>query len=360
MKNTPDILKELGFNSWFEENSHEGLDQGEAYARVTAVHKDSFLIYAGQAHIPAEVTGRLAYGASSPLDFPTVGDWVRVRLFDEGALGIIDGLLPRKTLLKRKTPGKKTEHQLIAANVDTAFVIQGLDANFNLRRLERTLAMIHDGGINPVVLLSKSDLLEPNVLEQRAQAAREAAPEIPVICFSNKNSQGIDAIQDLLLPGKTYCLIGSSGVGKTTLLNTLLGQEKFETRAVREGDGKGRHATTRRQLTILANRAMIVDTPGMRELGNIGIEEGISKAFAQIEEHAAACRFGDCSHTHEKGCAVLAAVEQGEIREGTYGNYLKMRAESAYHESSYLEKRKKDKDFGKMVRTVMQNKKNRR
>lgn len=360
MENTPSVLKDLGFDSWFEENSPTGLDEGEAYARVTAVHKDSFLINAGPADVPAEVTGRLAFGAESPLDFPTVGDWVRVRFFDEGALGIIDSVLPRKTLLKRKTSGKRTEHQLIAANVDTAFVVQGLDANFNLRRLERTLALIYDGGMGPAVLLSKSDLLEPDALEEHAHAAREAAPGLPVVCFSNENGQGLDEVKGLLLPQKTYCLIGSSGVGKTTLLNTLLGEEKFETRAVREWDSKGRHATTRRQLTVLANRAMIVDTPGMRELGNIGIEEGIGKAFARIEELAADCRFGDCSHTHEAGCAVLAAVEQGEVREETFRNYLKMRAETAYFESTYLEKRKKDKEFGKMVKTVMKHKKNNR
>ncbi len=327
-------------------------------ARVIAVDREHYVVANENQETTAEITGKLMFSAESPLDYPAVGDWVRVQMVDQGSRAIIHAICRRKTVLKRKTAGRKISHQLIAANIDTAFIVQSLDADYNLRRLERYMVMVYDGGIQPVALLSKGDLLETHAIEMRLNEIAAIFPELRVIAFSNKTGEGLDSIWALLTPGNTYCLLGSSGVGKTTLLNSLLKDSVFETQTVREKDGKGRHTTTRRQLIRLKNDAMIVDTPGMRELGSLAVDSGLKSAFHEIEDLASGCRFHDCSHTKEKGCAVLSALESGIILEERYQNYLKMNKESIFHEMSYQEKKKKDKQFGKMVKSVMKSKKN--
>jgi ribosome biogenesis GTPase len=326
--------------------------------RVIAVDREQYVVGAGRREIRAEITGRLMFSAESPLDYPAVGDWVQVQWVDQGSRAIIHDVCRRKTILKRKTAGKKISHQLIAANSDTAFIIQSLDADYNLRRLERYMVMVYDGGIQPVVLLSKRDLLSTHTLEMRLDEIGSIFPELDIIAFSNNTGDGLDQIWSLLAPGKTYCLLGSSGVGKTTLLNSLLRDTLFETRGVREKDGKGRHTTTRRQLIVLENDALMVDTPGMRELGSLAVESGLKSAFHEIDQLASGCRFHDCSHTNEDGCAVLSAMGEGVLLKERYQNYLKMNKESIFHEMSYREKKKKDKQFGKRVKSVMKAKKN--
>lgn len=326
-------------------------------ARVTAVDRGHYLVANGNREVTAEITGRLMFGAESPLDFPAVGDWVKVQPVDRGNRAIIHDVCQRTTVLKRKTAGKKISHQLIAANIHTAFIVQSLDADYNLRRLERYLVMVYEGDIQPVLLLSKSDLLLPHAIKGRLDEIGSIFPDLEIIAFSNTTGDGLNSITDLLTPGNVYCLLGSSGVGKTTLLNNLLKQAIFETQAVREKDGKGRHTTTRRQLIVLKNGAMIVDTPGMRELGNLAVDSGLKRAFHEIDLLAFSCRFHDCSHTMEKGCGVLAALADGRLTRERYQNYLKMEKESIFHEMSYQEKKKKDKQFGKMVKSVMKSKK---
>jgi ribosome biogenesis GTPase len=351
-------LKELGFDDWFLAKVREPHPQEFSPARVTAVNKDNFLIRNETAEVSAEISGKLMYAAESSLDFPTVGDWVFVQYFNDNNLAIIHEILHRKSLLKRKMAGKNIDYQLIAANIDTAFIMQSLDANFNLRRLERYLIMVNHSNIEPVILLSKRDLISNTELQKKTAAAQNMNPahdkdyNYEIIAFSNKTGEGIDAIQSLISAGKTYCLLGSSGVGKTTLLNRLIGQDVFTTGAVREKDSRGRHITARRQLSILENGGMIIDTPGMRELGNIGVDTGIKETFSDIVTLARKCRFNDCTHTTESGCAVVQAVEEGHLTSGRYQNYIKVSKESEYHEMSYLEKRRKDKKFGKMVKEM--------
>lgn len=321
-------------------------------ARVAAVDKESFMLYGEHGECRAELTGKMMYAAHSPLDYPAVGDWVYVQYFDGNTFALIHGLVPRRTLLKRKTSGKAVEIQLIAANIDTAFIVQSLDANYNLQRLERYLVVTRESRIHPVILLSKSDLLPADEVQAKRSEISRRLPDVKTISFSNHHNEDISGINEFMARGETYCLLGSSGVGKTTLLNNLLGEEIFSTASVRERDAKGRHTTSRRQLSLLASGAILIDTPGMRELGAFDVDAGIEDTFAAIAELAKSCRFTDCSHTQETGCAVLAALEQGTIERKQYENYIRMLKESRHYSMSYLEKRRKDKDFGKMIKSV--------
>ena len=348
-------LEDLGFNSWFKVRIAESQQSEYSLARVTAVNKDNYLIINENAEIPAEVTGKILYGAESSLELPAVGDWVYVEYFNDDTFAVIHEILPRKSLLKRKTAGKKVEHQLIAANIDIAFIIQSNDNNFNLRRLERYLIMANDSDIKPVILLSKSDLISKENLIQNIEAIIGLNYNYQIISFSNKSGDGIDEIKKIIKQGETYCLLGSSGVGKTTLLNRLIGRDTFATNEIREKDGKGRHTTARRELTVLEQGGLIIDTPGMRELGNIGVDTGLNETFLDIINLNKNCRFKNCTHLNEPGCSVLEAVEKGELDEGHYQNYLRLRKESEYNEMSYLEKLNKDKAFGKFIKSYKKN-----
>lgn len=353
-------IKKLGFGKWLQDTV-DPVDLNKFdIARVMAVHKDSYLINNGENDVFAELIGKMVFNADSPIDYPAVGDWVFATFYDENTFSIIHNLLPRKSLLKRKTPGKKIDFQLIAANIDVAFIVQSLGANFNLRRLERYLVMVKESNIEPVILLSKSDLLDAENIANSIAEIHRIMPSLHVQPFSNENESGLKKIKDLLAPRKTYCLLGSSGVGKTTLLNKLIGESIFTTKTVRQKDSKGRHATTYRQLIMLDCEAMLIDTPGMRELGNFSIETGIDETFSEITELSKRCQFNDCSHVNEKGCAVIEAVENGQMPEKRYQNFIKIKKESIYNEMSYLEKKQKDKQFGKLIKIVMKQKKNRR
>jgi ribosome biogenesis GTPase len=238
--------------------------------------------------------------------------------------------------------------------------MQSCDLNFNLRRMERYLVMVNEGHVEPVILLSKSDLVSAEELEKRISEIRDAQINARIIAFSNKTETGLEIVRQGLQQGKTYCLLGSSGVGKTTLLNHLLGCQAFETNPVREKDSRGRHTTARRQMTVLDSGALLVDTPGMRELGMMGVGASIDDSFSDIHELSKHCRFNDCTHSVEVGCAILAAVQSGSLGEARYQSYMKLIKESQFHEMTYVERRKKDKQFGRMIKTAMQQLKKRK
>ncbi len=349
------ILTKIGFTKWFEDQIDLSMSDFQI-ARVICVNRNSFVVSNGNNDIYAELTGKYLFNSNSVFDFPTVGDWVYVQLFDDDSLAIIHNILPRKSLLKRKTSGKKIEYQLIAANIDFAIVMQSLDSNFNLRRLERYLVMINESSITPIVFLSKSDLINSSEIESKINDIKKIMPDIKICAFSNNNLSDIESIRDQFTTSDTYCMLGSSGVGKTTLLNNLIHQDMYKTQPIREKDGRGKHTTTRRELIVLENGAIVIDNPGMRELGIISVESGLDNTFNEILDLESNCRFADCTHTIEAGCAILKAVEEGIILRERYDNYIKMYKESLYNEMSYFEKRQKDKKFGKFMHTYKKNK----
>lgn len=352
-----DNLEKLGFDKGFRDKIEPGKLENFKIARVISVNKNSFIVTNGQKDIYAELTGKFLFNSDSSLYLPAVGDWVYTQMFDDDSLAIIHDIFPRKSLLKRKTPGKKIEYQLIAANIDTAIIMQSLDSNFNLRRFERYLVMINESNITPVIFLSKSDLQSAEEIEKKKNDIFKMAAGIRIISFSNNNASDIEGIKAYLTPFCTYCLLGSSGVGKTTLLNNLIHSDLYKTQPIREKDGRGRHTTTRRELIVLENGAIIVDNPGMRELGIISADSGLDETFNEISELSNSCRYSDCTHTVEEGCAILHAVEEGTISKERYDSYMKMYKESLYLEMSYYEKRQKDKKFGKFIHNYMKNKK---
>lgn len=348
-------LEELGWNDWFEIRGKEMCLPEQSFARIIIVDRERYIVRNEHGEFLADLTGKFRYAAGSATEYPCVGDWVCIQIHDSENVASIHAVLPRKSFLRRKLAGKTIDFQMIGANIDTALIVQSCHFDFNVRRLERYLVMANEGHIEPILILTKTDLIETDELEHLISKIRDMGITTKLISVSNVSGAGLEQIREIIVPGNTYCLVGSSGVGKSTLINHLIGNSDLETKAV-SGTGEGRHTTARRQLIVLEQGTLLIDTPGMRELGILGANEGIYDSYGDIVDLAKSCRFNNCSHGNEPVCAVLEALSNGTLEQEHFQNYLKIKKESEFYEMSYLDKRKKDKDFGKLVRSVMKDK----
>ena len=345
----------LGWNDFFQALFAPLQEKGYLPGRIIRQDRTGFVVMSKNDQQPAIVSGR-HFRSGLKADLPAVGDWVAIEDRPTEPQTIIQEIVPRKSKFSRKVAGENTDEQIVAANVDTIFLVTGLDGNFNLRRIERYLAVAWDSGSTPVVILNKSDLCEtPDETIAKVEAI---SPGTKVFLTDAKSGKGVSQLEPYCQFGQTVAFLGSSGVGKSTLVNILLGEEKMKTNEIRQDDSMGRHTTSHRELFLAPQGGMIIDTPGMREIQMWGDEDTLAGAFADVEEIAQQCKFRNCTHENEPGCAVLFKVGDGSLSKQRLDNYIKLGKELSYvarkkSESNKWEARAKDKEFGKMVKRVM-------
>jgi ribosome biogenesis GTPase / thiamine phosphate phosphatase len=325
-------LQALGWNSLFEASFAPFRQKGLVPARVAVEDKHYYVVLTPEGELTAQVAGKVLHQARVSADLPKVGDWVAVARLPGEAKAVIRHVLARRTKLSRKFPGREVEEQVLATNIDVAFVVQALDCSFNAVLLQRHLVMVFESGAEPVAVLNKADLCD--AIPERIAQARNAAGNAPLIVVSAKTGAGLEELARRITPGATVVFIGASGVGKSTLINDLCGEEIQATMEVRERDAKGRHTTTWRELILLPQGGLVIDTPGMREFHMWAANDGLRDAFSDVEALAARCHFRDCTHTVEGRCAVLQAVAAGQLSRDRYERFLKLQKELDYlHEA---------------------------
>lgn len=321
-------------------------------ARILSQEKGFYRIICEKGEKLAQISGKFRFRTVSPADYPAVGDFVLIHRNDDGDTAIIESILPRKSCFLRKAAGIIQQEQVVAANIDTVFLCMALNNDFNLRRLERYISIGWDSGATPVIVLTKSDLCDD--LGARLTDVASVAPGVDVVVTTAVKNDGYAELLPFISAGKTVAFIGSSGVGKSSLINCLTGEDLQKTNDLRNDD-KGRHTTTRRQMMMLSNGCMLIDTPGMRELGMWDNQSGIEKTFEDIEALSLSCRFRDCSHSGEPGCAIKKALADGELTAERWQSYQKLRAENAYtkKQKSYMSaKGKREKEISKLIKKL--------
>ncbi len=349
-------MKELGFFGKITELIQPQNWEGFELARVVAEHKERYIVHTKEGAFNAEITGNLRYSAQKRSDFPAVGDWVKITMMDKDS-AIILKVFPRISVLERQAVGKFGETQLIAANIDVAFIVQAVDRDFNINRMERYITVCHNSKTEPVVLLTKIDLIDNSELKKMVAQIQRRIKNIPILSLSSETDTGYEELEKILQPYNTYCFLGSSGVGKSTIVNHLAGQEILKTSSISSSTFKGRHTTSHRELIVLPNKSIVIDTPGMREIGLTDSAAGIEQTYDQIAELSKQCRFNDCTHSNEAGCAILQAIDNGIISEDMLENYRKLLREQIHFSSSIKEKRQKSKEQGKLYKSIMNEKK---
>ena len=347
-------LLDLGFNNELAAYQKEKQLSDFSIGRVTQEHRERYVVSDGNKEYEAEITGNLRFSATSRADFPAVGDWVTMTIYDSDQ-AIIHKILPRKSVLARQAVGKFGEIQIISTNIDVAFIIQAINNNFSINRLERYLTICYSSNIEPVLVISKIDLSTEKEILDAIRSLEKRDKKVKYILLSNMTLTGLDQIMDFIQKGKTYCVVGSSGVGKSTLINNLLKKNILKTQQISLSTNKGKHTTDHRELFVLDNGGIIIDTPGMKELGMTDNTEGIITTFQEIVNIAINCKFPNCNHINETGCAVIEALNNGTIDKDSYDNYQKIHKEQERFQATIAEKRKKDKVFGKMIKNYNKN-----
>ncbi|QVK17437.1 ribosome small subunit-dependent GTPase A [Mycoplasmatota bacterium] len=320
-------LNQYGYNLFFEKSYNDKNNKNLLPGRVIEEHGKYFKVVTELGVLQTELSGKYKRELRSEF-IPAVGDWITLEKLPNEDKGIIQDVLPRQSKFSRKVAGQETIEQVVVANFDTMFIFNSLNSNYNLRRIERYLVLAWESGAVPVIILSKSDLCDD--VERKIYEVRNSAPGVDVYAVSSLTGYGLDAIRKYFKPGKTIALLGSSGVGKSSLVNNLVGEEILKVQEIREQDDRGRHTTTHRELVLLPNGSMIVDTPGMRELGLWQGSEGLSETFSDIDEIAQSCRFNDCQHMTEPGCAVREAIDNGTLDIKRFNSYIKLKKKTAY------------------------------
>ncbi|TAL66657.1 MAG: ribosome small subunit-dependent GTPase A [Bacteroidetes bacterium] len=350
-------LLDLGLNNEFTTYLRDNNLSNFSIGRVTQEHRERYIVSDGENEYEAEITGNLRFSANSRSDFPAVGDWVTMTIYDSDQ-AIIHKILPRKSVLERQAVAKFGETQIISTNIDVAFIIQSINNDFSINRLERYLTICYSANIEPVLVISKIDLSTEKEIKDVISELEKRNKKVKYILLSNMTLKGLDQILDFIQTGKTYCVIGSSGVGKSSLINNLLKKKILKTGQISHSTNKGRHVTDHRELFVLENGGIIIDTPGMRELGMTDNTEGIKTTFQVVFDISFKCKFSDCKHINETGCAVIEALNNGTIDKDSYDNYQKIKKEQKRFQTTLAEKRKKDKAFGKMIKNYYKNNKN--
>lgn len=343
-------IKKYGFSEVFSSEIPE--DNPLEPARVLSQEKGFYRVVTDNGEKLAEVSGKFRFQTTVPSEYPVVGDFVLVNWNESGNSAIIESLLPRKSAFIRKAAGESQQEQVVAANIDTVFLCMALNNDFNLRRLERYISIAWDSGAMPVVVLTKSDLCDD--LENKLSEVSSIAFGIDILVTTSMEEDGYKELLPFISGGKTIAIIGSSGVGKSTMINRLLGKEYLKTNGLRNDD-KGRHTTTRRELFLLPSSGMVIDTPGMREFGMWDNDTGIERTFTDIEELASQCKFRNCTHTNEPGCAIRSALTMGELQIDRWQSYQKLKAENDYiedKESYMIAKGKREKEISKLIKKM--------
>ncbi len=341
-------LEPFGYNQYTEAARKKIGAAPSALARISAEHRGVYEIVQPRGSCRAAISGKLMADATRREDYPAVGDWVVVGDAEQGVV-VIEEILERQTVLRKKYNGKD-ESQLIAANVDAACIVAAMDRDYNINRFERYIVLVREAGVRPVIILNKSDLLTTAELNQRIEEIKARFDDVQVLLSSTVTAHGMDELEQFLLPRITYCFLGSSGVGKSSIINILLHQNSIETKEIGQKTGRGVHTTTARHMYFTHAGAIIIDNPGSREVGMVDVERGAKETFSDIEVIAQSCKFRDCGHVDVLDCAVLSAVHAGEIDGKRYENYLRLKKEAAYFSMTKHDKRQKDRAFGKTVK----------
>lgn len=323
--------------------------------RIISEHRERYILCTTDGELQAEITGNLRNSAQSGKDFPAVGDWVQIAKVNQG-FGIITSIFPRKSILERKSIGNNAETQVLAANIDMAFIISAVGYDFNFNRLERFIAISNAAHIKTILILSKIDLISQQETDDLISEIKERLPDIHVFFLSNISGMGLKEIENIMKPNETYCFLGSSGVGKSSLINSLLEDELIKTSEISTSTSKGKHTTSSRNLFVLPNGSMVIDTPGMREIGITASTKAINYTFSEISEMAQNCKFSNCTHINEPGCKVIEALTSGELPDTQYQNFLKLRREQEFLSETIFERRQKNKQLGKLYKRILKNK----